>query len=155
MVCMVSYFRGPRDELIRRLRAQGLSLRAIAVHPDVVAANMGQKLSVGAVHGIVHAADRSDDDEWGAPAVVDDPDALEADLERRYPVVEVGKPDPVRDAAYLWKLIDKCFPAGRGGPMVKDSSLYKLLFTVRSGLRVIVVRDDLMTGDPVGAGSRA
>lgn len=126
-----------RDESIRRLHEQGLSLRKIAAHPDVVAANGGHKLSVGAVHAIVHANDQPDD-EWGEPpANEDNLDAFEADLDRRFPVVEVGERDEKRDAAYVRKLIAEAFNAD--GRLNTESSLYRQLFCVRAGLRMIVV----------------
>jgi hypothetical protein len=54
-VMVANYSPEPRNELIRRLRAQGWSLRRIAADPRV-------RLSVGGVHAIVNADDKPADE---------------------------------------------------------------------------------------------
>ncbi len=112
---MANYSRGPRDELIRRLRSQGWSIRRIASHPDV-------QLSVGAVHAVV-MADRvaqpvaeDDDDEWEPPVVDDE-----------------------ADRRYVAGLVDEAFHPD--GTLNHASRLYRLLFEVREGYSIFVVRD--------------
>jgi hypothetical protein len=87
-------------ESVLELHLGGRSVREIATEVGVPRST---------VHRIIVAAaeDAGDDAEWEPPPVDDE-----------------------ADARYLWRLIDECFPAGRGGPMVKESRLYKLLFNV-------------------------
>lgn len=81
---MANYWRGPRDELIRRLHAQGLSIRKIRHHPAVIAANLGAPPSIGAVHRAVHRGELDDDgldeddgqDEPPAPPEDDEDDLM-------------------------------------------------------------------------------
>jgi len=82
---MANFSRQPRDELIRRLREQGWSLRRIAAHPDV-------ELSVGMVHAILHRDDEDPDDELDDDDGEDEPpepaelpeDEDDETYERRY-----------------------------------------------------------------------
>ncbi len=85
---------------VLELHLGGRSVREIATE-------LGMSRST--VHRIITAAveNAGDDDEREPPPIDDE-----------------------ADARYLWKLVDQCFPAGRGGPIVKESQLYKLLFKV-------------------------
>jgi hypothetical protein len=104
---MANYTREPRNDLIRKLRGQGWSLRRIGAHPKV-------RLSVGAVHAVLHAddADVDDVDDAGRvpPPVDDDDDVNEYVL--RTLVADCMRADGSVDReSALWRLV---FPTDPG-----------------------------------------